>query len=166
MLWLIAHACTCVLSLPLLPVCHWLIWGVLSSCPWELPLRLLVRWSPALYPLSLSLSGSSLHEGQTSRWFPAGIHFLSHSYFHCTVITLNHSPLSLKTYSALRPRDCSQKLPVQTKRHISCEEFVFIVSDLHELNRWIGEQTYCFIYTYFPNIPCMHNEQKDGENSL
>lgn len=90
-------------------------------CPWELPLRLPVRRSPVLLPLC-SLSGSSLREEQTSRWFPAGIHFLCHSYFYCTVITLNHSPWSLETYSALRPRDCLQTLPVQTKRHISCND--------------------------------------------
>ncbi len=99
--------------------------------------------------LSLSLSGSSPHEEQISRWFPAGIHFLCHSYFYHTVITLNHSPLSLKTYSALRPTACPGTFPVQTRCHISCKKRVFRVGDLHELNKWIGEQANCFVYTYF-----------------
>lgn len=114
----------CVLSVPLLPVYHWLIWDALSeSRGFVLESFPCVCSSVGLLPrlLSLSLSGSSLHEEQTSRWFPAGIHFLRHSYFYCTVITLNHSPRSLKKYSALRPRVCPQKLPVQTN-HISCEE--------------------------------------------
>lgn len=59
MLWLIVRGrvCVCVFSLPLLPVCHWLI-SVASNpssgfCPWELPLRPPVQASPAMYPLSV-----------------------------------------------------------------------------------------------------------------
>lgn len=152
---LLISACEhlCVRSLPLLHVFHWRILiafrassgFVLESFP---SVCLSVHLLPCI--LSLSLSGSSLHQEQISRWFTAGIHFLCHSYFYRTVITLNHSPLSLKTYSTLRPTACLRKFPVQTRCHISCEKRVFRLRDLHELNNWMGEQANCFVYTYFP----------------
>lgn len=147
--------CESVRVSPLSPSASCLSLTVLNCVLQILSLRAspLVCLSTRLLPciLSLSLSGSSLREEQISRWFPAGIHFLCHSYFYRTVITLNHSPpLSLKTHSALRPSACRWKFPAQTTCHISCEKRVFRVRDLHELNKWIGEQANCFVYTYFP----------------
>lgn len=150
--WLSVCECLCVLSLPLLPFFHWLIMIAFStSSGFVLESFPSVRQSVRLLPciLSQSLGGSSLHEEQISRWFPAGIHFLCHSYFYRTVITLNHSLPSLKTYSALSPPASLRKFLVQTRCHISCEKRVFRVWDLHELNKWIGEQGNCFVYTYF-----------------
>ena len=104
------RVCVCVLSLPLLPVCHWLISAVSSASSGfvlgSFPSGCLsVRLLP--YIPHPSLSGSSMHREQISRWFPAGIRFLRHSYFYCTVVTLNYSPLSQRTFSALTPTEGS-----------------------------------------------------------
>lgn len=122
---------------------------IFSFCPWELPLCLPVRASPAMYPLSVpqwELPTWRANQQMVPCWNTFPLPFILLSYCN----NLESLPLSLKTYSALRPTACRCKFPVQTRCNISCEERVFRVWDLHELNKWIGKQGNCFVYTYFP----------------